>query len=318
MRPIALILFLLCSTASFGQNYQPINSHSLQAFYQYDLDVPTDAFSAFNQVRLGNMWGTRIDSTRISLTGDSIYYNYPIYRDTALENSSESCIKPNAANWNGINSIIDAIGSAWFFNQYGDSIRIHYQAQTNEEWVAFNYQNGDSLVATVTNIFWAEDEWISDSVKTIGFQRVSNGTPIFDSFNDVELEVYKTAGFRKMVDFHEFPIDTTLLHRLDINTINKNSPGYSVNNSIVPEPSIGDGYYRITECENLWGSNICNYDQIHFSEQILTVSQGGMSGQLIADVMRNIQYGSSSSATSSVQVLTINFQTHLPPCILKD
>ncbi len=272
------LLFL--TLMGYGQNYQPINSRSLQVFQQY-----SDMGFMYSELSLGNMWGTRIDSSHLSLNGDTVFQNYAIYRNTGLEVSGSSCIKPNTPNWNGLNTRVDPFGATWFYNQAGDSIRIHHQAALNEEWVAYVYQNQDSLIARTISVSWVDDGWIADSVKTIEFQRFANGIPVTDPFNVIEFELYKTVGFRKMVDFHRFPLDTLPLQRIDLNSINKYSPGYMVYDTPMAEPSVGDGSTLVTTCQ--W--SLCTFQTIYQSKEIIEVVPNGIDGQLAVTVLSGQQ-----------------------------
>lgn len=259
-----------------GQNYQPLKSNSLQVFYQ---------FSEFSNTETYNMWGTQIDSAIAISPVDTIYYNYTIYRDTVLDTwSGEGCAWPNAPNWNGHHTRISNDGIAWFFNELGDSIEIHFDAGINESWLSYQYPNGDSIIAQVNSVDWVEDEWIGDSVKTFGFTRMLNGQVFNDPINSVELELYKNAGFRKTMDFVKFPNDTVEIIRVDPNTININSIGYKVGNQRRPFPSIGDGYYHVGSCSR----SPCIVAN-HKSRQIIDVQPSGLNGDLLVTSIENTQ-----------------------------
>ncbi len=282
---VAILFLVLFADYAHGQNYQPMYSNSLQTFYQAST-FPI----AGNYIGGGNMWGTRMDSLGISLDGDTIFYNYPIYRDTAAENGSGNCIWWNAPNWNGKRTKIDTFGSSWIYNQNDDSIKIHHAAQLNEAWKAYSYPNGDSLMAQVVSVQWVDDDWVADSVKTIRFTRFSNGTPIADILDSTEIELYKNAGFRKIVDFFKFPTDTILIHRVDLNSINKYSPGYFAENEIRPMPTPGDGFYRFSIHEILNGGTVYPWSgstYSPFSQAIMAVAPIGLNGQLLANIVSN-------------------------------
>lgn len=289
-------LFLIfLSALAYGQNYQPINSRSVQAFFQ-TTPIPQSWGAE------GNMWGTRIDSTQLASNGDSIYHNYPIYRDTAIENGNWGGSPDwiNAPNWNGFNTRLEPSGISWFYNHSGDSLRIDYSRSLYAEWTAFNYDNGDSLIAKVVNVQWVDDGWISDSVKTIGFTRYSGGTIVADNINNVELELYKVAGFRKMIDFAMFPFDTVQIYQVDLNCINLNSPGYSANGSVYPMPTIGDGYYSMSTCTTYNMGYTCGNSAS--SESVLDVSIDSLTGQISATIQRNWQNGPTTQSSTSMVV----------------
>ncbi len=285
---LALLFLLVLSDYAHGQNYQPLYSNSVQTFYQAS-SFPIGPFSFYEA---GNMWGTRMDNIEVFSNGDTIYYNYPIYRDTAAENSNQDCIWWNAPNWNGKPTRIVSSGTSWFFNQNDDSIQIYHAAQLNEQWKAYSYPNGDSLMAQVVGVQWVDDDWVADSVKTIRFIRFSNGTPIGDILDSTKIEIYRNGGFRKMVDFLKFPDDTIQIHRVDLNSINRYSPGYSVNNEICAMPTIGDGFYRVARQEQLTGGQLTSVTDYPISQVILNVTPFGSNGQLLASVVSNNSSGS--------------------------
>ncbi|MBI1288300.1 MAG: T9SS type A sorting domain-containing protein [Flavobacteriales bacterium] len=274
-KTFTLLSLLMVLTASdlLAQNYQPINSHSLQVFYQEN-SFPLNSFSG------GNMWGTKIDSVAVTTQGDSLYYNYRIYRDTSA--SGSGCIWWNAPNWNGIQTKVDTLGSSWFYNQSQDSIRIYHQGQLNEEWLAYTFDNGDSLLAKIISVEWIDDGWVEDSVKTIRFSRVSNGIEVSDPLNNANLQVYQNHGFRKTMDFLKFPFETDSIMRVDLNSINANSPGYKSDNVVVPFPSVGDGYLQTTN----WHTGSC-YVNTDVSILVNDVQPDGNNGDLLVSIIKN-------------------------------
>lgn len=282
-----LTLTMVLQTAfGYGQNYQPINSNSLQVFYQ----TPSFPLNTWGDSEGGNMWGTRIDSVSLSLNGDSLYHNYRIFRDTAAEMGNSECVWGNAPNWNGLYSRLEPLGAMWFYNQSGDSIKLDYAGSLNSDWLTYTYENGDSLVAKVIDVQWVEDEWISDSVKTIAFTRYSNGISTNDITNDVRLELYKSAGFRKTVDFAKFPFDSIPIHRADLNSINMYSRIYST--SLGMPPTVGDGFYRVTRTQHYNYGTLSSQSQSLVSERITEVTPLGLNGQFSATVIRNTSSGS--------------------------
>jgi len=231
------------------------------------------------------MWGNQIDSAIAVSPDDSVYYNYTIYRDTIVESGyGEGCAWPNAPNWNGYHTHISNSGTAWFFNEVGDSIEIRFNAGINDSWLSYQYPNGDSIIAKVVSIDWVEDGWIEDSVKTFGFTRVLNGQMVNDPINAVKLELYKNEGFRRATDFVKFPNDTVQIIRVDPNTININALGYKVGYEKRPFPSVGDGYYYVDKCT----SSPCVVAD-HKSRQIIDVQPSGVNGDLLVTSIENTQ-----------------------------
>jgi hypothetical protein len=241
MKKLVLLFFLLVSILSKAQNFQPLNSNSFQLFFQHSSFNISDWDSEGQ-----NMWGTRVDLVDLEMNGDSVFYNYKIVRDTALENNgdmyNERCVWIYAPNWNGEKTIISTSGNSLFFNQSGDSILFQYAALIDSSWIAYTYENGTLLKATVDNILWTDDVWIQDSVKTISFQHIdSTGNSITDNINGKSIEIYQNHGFRKAFDFVKFPFDTISLFQLDVNYINKTEmlidPLYGNFNNL---PQVGD------------------------------------------------------------------------------
>lgn len=247
----SFLTFLLCAFSFIGnaQNYQPINSHSLQVFYQEN---------AYAEYDVGNMWGTRIDSVVVD-GSDTIFFNYPIVRDTASENGNligERCLWYNAANWNGPETGISTENVALFKNLQEESIAIHYSAPTDSTWLAYVYPNGDSLMASVDSITFTDDEWIADSLKIVSFQRISNGVLVQDEISGKTLELYKSHGFRKMIDFVKFPFESVPIYQVDPNSINVNSvPFRNVETqALKPKPVVGGGFFQTSRTEDIDGT----------------------------------------------------------------
>lgn len=222
---------------AIAQNYQPLNSLSLEAYYQDE---------NFGSGEDYNMWGTRIDSFEVNQNGDTALFNYLILRDTLVEDGYEhaesGCAWWNAPNWNGIKTVITPNGISYFFNQYADTIAIHHAAAIDSSWIAYRYQNGDRVIAQVESIGWAQDDWLSDSVKVITLSRQgANGVVIPDMINQMTLELYKNHGFRRTTDFVRFPFFSRTIKRVDLSVIDSNAaPFKDVSGTQHPEPHVGD------------------------------------------------------------------------------
>ena len=234
----ALLALTVTTVKTHAQNYQPIYSNSLQVFYQEEF------FNDINDHH--NMWGLKIDSLEVLQPGDTIFHNYPIFRDTVPENNWEysECAWWNAPNLNGYASKQDTSGIAWFFNKHNDSIRIAHSYPEGHQWVCYEYDTGDTLYAEVQSINHVDDGWVTDSVKTIGFTRSYNGTTVADPINDQTIELYKSKGIRRFLDMVEFPYSTEPILAVTPEIINRYAPGYSNGASPQPLPSVGDYFYR--------------------------------------------------------------------------
>ncbi len=241
MKKFFILAFFLPSILSEAQNYQPLNSNSFQLFFQ------NSSFNISSWSYDGeNLWGTRIDSIELNINVDSIFYNYKIVRDTALDNGvdiyNERCVWIYAPNWNGNKTIVTASGNSWFFNEWSDSILLKHTALIDSSWLAYTYEDGSFLKAKVEDVFWTDDIWTQDSVKTISFLHSDSiGNPIVDNINGRTIELYQNHGFRKAFDFVKFPFDTISLFQLDANYINATKmlidPTYGTFNQT---PEVGD------------------------------------------------------------------------------
>ncbi|MBI1288302.1 MAG: T9SS type A sorting domain-containing protein [Flavobacteriales bacterium] len=293
------LLMVLSTSDSSAQNYQPINSHSLQVFYQEN---------NFAQGEDYNMWGTRIDSVSTSSNGDTIYYNYPIVRDTIVEYElyDGSCAWWNAPNWNGYETRIDTNGNAYFRNSFGDSLLIRFSEQLSGSWEAYRFANGDSLVATITDITWVDDAWISDSVKTIEFIRYSTNGIVTDPMNHVTLEIYRSHGFRRMIDFVRFPVHDEPIYQVDPNSINVNSVPYRVGNEYRATPHVGDGYFEYSRLDYVSSPA---YHGSSTSRLITDVSTNGQ-GQVVVYWQENSQSYSFDQVPSNISPYGYTYELH--------
>jgi len=277
-----LFIVLAATSAAYGQDYQPLHSHSLQVFYQ-----ETHTWIG------GNMWGTRIDSVSVGPDGDTTYFNYAIIRDSVAENGwtwgGENCAWWNAPNWDGLRTVTDTLGNTRFVNADTDTILLWHSAPVGSQWAAHTYANGDTLMASVVSMAWADDEWMADSVKTIGFTRMQDGMEVNDPVNSVTLELYRTAGFRRTVDFTRFPGFTEPLLRIDHQTINSYFP------NPIP-PAVGHGYRFTRDCYH-FGIAGMPHEYNYESSVITDVQETGTEGVLQVTRQQNRQ-----TATGTITV----------------
>lgn len=236
-----LIAILLFSFSTLAQNYQPIYSNSLQVFYHESNGLYS------NQ---DNMWGTRIDSVRTDFNGDTLLYNYLIVRDTALEADPEAYWENRwpwyrAPNWSGSEVHISNNGISYFFNSNNDTIIINHTANIGDSWLAYQYPNGDLLKAVISDIFYTNDIWLQDSVKSISFTRFDSlGNQVASLIENFSLEIYQHHGFRKALDFVKFPYDSLVLNRINLDYFN-------MDETILKRSQVDDIATFYEECEEM-------------------------------------------------------------------
>jgi len=218
------------------------------------------------------MWGTLMDSVQTDLQGDTVFYNYPIVRDTALRRDAESayaqrCVWVDAPNWNGGKVLISSgSGSTYLFREL-DTLVIRHTATVGEAWPMYHYEDESRLMAQVVSIALVDDDWVVDSVKTIVLNRYDMADNVIeDPMNGKTISLYQNNGIRSAFDMHYFPFDTVAIKRVDPNVINANSSYLNR-----PVPMVGD---ILTECSSSstestpFGSSYCVSTIVNSVQQI--------------------------------------------------
>ncbi len=132
----------------FAQQYQTFNS------------VRTVLFEGlYNDVK-----ALRIDSVQFQT--DSILYPMKNIRENGF-----GCFNFNGASWTGDKILVKNNGDNFFFNMNNDTILIKTLALLNDTWTCYEvpgafYIQASVIAATIENVVG-----ISDSVKTITFQK---------------------------------------------------------------------------------------------------------------------------------------------------
>lgn len=271
MNHLILLRHLLCCVILVGfghrslraQDYQPLHSTSRHCFYQ-TTPLPKIAYDH-------NMWGTLMDSTVAGINGDTMYFNYPIFRDTALWRDpnvhfEHRCGWKNAPNWNAGNVLISsALGTTYFFRET-DTLVLRHGGEIGEQWPMYRYADSTQLVAQVVSVDLTDDHWVVDSVKTVVLHRRNTaGNLVDDPMNGQTLSLYKHNGIRSAFDLYYFPFDTVSIQRVDPNVINVNSRYLNR-----PVPAVGD---ILTRCSEENTTTIVDYSISCESTVVTSVTQ---------------------------------------------
>lgn len=168
-------IFLLCffPLLLLGQNFEFIKTDGTYHF--------------------GNKNAYRIDSIIESGAGQ-LLYSYRMVYD--IVNDYEGELDP-LATWLGDQVLIDNDGKTSFYNWSNHPFVFYSHYNLNEEWHAFEYENGNYINAKyISEPIWTEIfPNLSDSVKTIGLQVYnSSGQAIDHAFNQYEIRLSKNFG----------------------------------------------------------------------------------------------------------------------------
>lgn len=214
-------LFFLAINA-FSQNYALLNedAKAIYALNKYSALMDHNHFGNTN-----NDWISAQRKTVAIVNGDTLIRHASMAKSQEY-NLGNNCLVIGDTSWLGVATIIQSSGDYLFFNRFGDTIRLLPQAQLNDTWTAFEWQNGDYIEATVFNISLETIANVSDSVKSIVFQ-VKNVAHqnVSHHFNGFQMSISKNYGMVKSVNFFDFPIDTSsviLIGHSDLNTSIKN------------------------------------------------------------------------------------------------
>jgi hypothetical protein len=184
---IILLICLISSIKSFGQNYQTVVSDRI-AFFE-------------NQQK--NVNSLRIDS--VTFHADSILYPF-----TVIQQISDECYSVMKASWIGPKIIIEQTGVNYFFNSSNDTIILNTTAKLSDKWIAFRMADSLIIEATVIGHDTLSFLGVNDSVKTIGFQAYDKKmTPLNLDINNVHVLISQNYGFVKTLNFFSFPFQNS-------------------------------------------------------------------------------------------------------------
>ena len=138
--------------------------------------------------------------------GDTIFYSFPIIRDTAAE-----CKDTTKGSILGRKIIRNS--STWmfhFFNKNKDTIYIYSKALVDDKWRFSKLTSGTYLEATVTSIAPDSVMGTLDDVMRIELQAKRNdGMPMASPWNGKYLKLSKHYGLVRTFDMTNVPFDTT-------------------------------------------------------------------------------------------------------------
>jgi hypothetical protein len=209
------LLIILGCTTSFAQQYQTVYS-TTQSFYQYQ----PGRF----------VTGIKPDSLRLSGL-DTILYHYRIAALDPRIHPTGACSSLSFffPSFQGLETIVKPNGDNLFFNLGNDTLLIQTRAGIGQTWVLYTFPSGNRIQASVSTIQQETLNTFSDSVKTITLQAVNtSGTPITHPMNGIVLQLSKTRGWFRTLNWTNFPNDTTsyaidparLLSNMDIYSYN--------------------------------------------------------------------------------------------------
>ncbi len=154
-----------------------------------------------------------IDSS-VVVASDTFYFNFNSIRVdtlncTPVPGYDDNAYTPYGASWLGKYVMIQPDGYNLFFNKSGDTIFIKTQAELNDSWKLFMYQNGEFIEATVSEISIDTFFGLIDSTKTVSLQlKDSLENDVQHDINSKTLVLSQHHALLKTFDFYEFPGET--------------------------------------------------------------------------------------------------------------
>lgn len=195
-KTLALLAFLLISSETFAQNWNPITPGVRHYFTSVN----------------GYLKGMEIDS--VSSYGSDLHY-YPYLRRQYdcggwyIGNMFPDTI----GSWLGRTVVKKTDGTFLFPNHWGDSILIKTLASTGDSWVFYHDNSSKYYTAEVTSVDTMTILGSIDSVKRILLHTYVNGNLApSDSFDNTEIVLSKAHGFETIIELYYFPFhepDTT-------------------------------------------------------------------------------------------------------------
>lgn len=192
MKNKLLLSLIFISLNTFSQDYQDICSPGKTIFTTSDVK-----YAAF-----------RLDSARF-LSGDSVYYSYPAFRDTTTDYFYPSCVDTTMGSVLGRKVIRHTDGTFNFFNRNNDTIILKTTFALDQAWRIFSLQNSNYLEAKVTGKSLESFLGVNDTVKTITLQaKDQSGNPINHPMNGKLIKLSKSYGLAGFYDVYQFPDNT--------------------------------------------------------------------------------------------------------------
>ncbi|HQA76544.1 MAG TPA: T9SS type A sorting domain-containing protein [Salinivirgaceae bacterium] len=180
---ISLILALISTISTFGQNFQTISSDRI----------------AFFENEYNNVKAVRIDSVKYQ--NDSLLFPF-----TTIQQLDYDCFSPFEASWIGKSVIIKNNGLNEFINKMGDTISIKTSANLGDTWIAFSLYDSLTIEASVVNYDTLTFIGVTDSVKTIKFHVYDKNMNLLDwELNNMNIRISKFHGFVTTFNFYLFP-----------------------------------------------------------------------------------------------------------------
>jgi hypothetical protein len=190
---LLLLSFLLFGNDANAQNWNTSPSQT------------KNFFTANKQLKF-----TQIVSNAANAPGDTNYYFYNTVRDSLIWGvplSGQQCLDTLAASWMGLyKNRKEANGHELYFNGKGDSIFINTYASFGDSWNMMADANGNSILATITNVDTLTIDGNLDSIKEISLQCFNGTTPISAYYNLYQFVFSKNKGWLAITDLYNFAI----------------------------------------------------------------------------------------------------------------
>lgn len=194
---LSVLLGLLFSVSSFGQNWRTVNPQDTVYFSSEHALWPASS-NDYNGHYLRVVF---IDSVHSS-AGDSSFY---FFKSTRFAATNGACVDTAAPSWLGAQMIRKSDGTELYQNVFGDTITIDTKAALGDSWLLAKDTAGLDFIGAVTAWGTGMVNGVSDSVKTISIQAYQNGLPVVHSYNNRVLELSKNHGWIKTLDLYQFP-----------------------------------------------------------------------------------------------------------------
>lgn len=210
MKIVVIFACLICciTTKIFAQNWQGVSA------------VDTVYYTVAHEVQQGS-----IDSNylRVIYT-DSVSVNtnvtlFHFWRGIRAANVFQACIDTLAPSWLGYNCLRYDDGREYYINSYGDSILFYTHGNINDSWTIAKDTNGVALTGTISQITTTVIDSSLDSIKVISLQAYSNGQPVSNPYNGMQLQLSKNHGWIQILDLYGFPNNIWKAYDLTVKTL---------------------------------------------------------------------------------------------------
>lgn len=139
----------------------------------------------------------------VEFTGRTVFCQFCTIGTT---DEYQECYSNQHPSWIGSKITVYDNGDHYFYNVAGDSILIRTSGIAGDEWISYEFGNGDYVRGKIVSVEYTNFLGQADSVKVIKFNAFNSaGNPVSSTVNGMEIKVSKSWGMVQALNFKLFP-----------------------------------------------------------------------------------------------------------------